>query len=74
MGGQRNTKYKKKEVQEMPDPGIPVYRVRAVDKSGRTRTLHRNMLLPCTGLDEGEEIQKAEVQKVGYMEKKVFTD
>lgn len=52
MGGQRNTKYKKKEVQEMPDPGIPVYRVRAVDKSGRTRTLHRNMLLPCTGLDE----------------------
>lgn len=56
-------------VQEMPDPGIPVYRVRAVDKSGRTRTLHRNMFLPCTGLHEGEEIQKAE-----YMKKKVYTD
>lgn len=55
-------------VQEMPDPRIPVYRVRAGDKSGRTRTLHRNMLLPCTGLDKGEEIQKAE-----YRVKKVYS-
>lgn len=49
-------------VQEMPDPGIPVYRVRAVDKSGRTRTLHRNMLLVLV-LMRGRKYRKRKYRK-----------
>ena len=37
-------------VLEKPNPDIPVYRVKPKDSGGRVRTLHRNLLLPVSGL------------------------
>ena len=33
-------------VTSQPDTSIPVFKVRQLDGRGRSRTLHRNMLLP----------------------------
>ena len=33
-------------VKKVPNPEVPVYKVKASGRSGRTKTLHRNMLLP----------------------------
>ena len=44
-----------------PDPSIPVYRVRS-ERSAKTRTLHRNMLLPfnCIPAEQPEPVQPRE--------------
>ena len=43
-------------VKEMPNPEVPVYKVKASGRSGRTRTLHSNILLPYSGFEEGKEV------------------
>lgn len=43
------------EVRDKPNEDIPVYVVRREDGDGRTRTLHRNLLLPLGGRQTGEE-------------------
>ena len=42
-----------------PSPGIPVYRVKRVG-GGRTRVLHRNLLLPLQGSIRQEDEMKGE--------------
>jgi transposase InsO family protein len=55
------------EVIEQPDRNIPVFVVKAEGRSGKTRTLHRNMLLPVNFLPipTKEERPKPEVEETG---------
>ena len=50
-----------------PNPGVPVYTVKSV-AAGRTRVLHRNLLLPCklrSGSQEGEGISGSDDEEEG---------
>uniref|UniRef100_A0A1A8SAI9 Uncharacterized protein n=1 Tax=Nothobranchius rachovii TaxID=451742 RepID=A0A1A8SAI9_9TELE len=39
---------------------LPVYKVQPINDAGPTRTLHRDHLLPCGDLNEGEEAEQVE--------------
>lgn len=41
---------------DQPNSEIPVYRVKPVSASGRTKTLHRNLLLPVDSCDEDDDL------------------
>ena len=59
-------------VKEMPNPEVPVYKVykvKASGRSGKSSTLHRNMLLPYSGFEEGKEVL-AKQKELGETSKK----